>query len=305
MGKVSKIWVTSESRWYEELKVIAPYREYQYDRMIQSHLKTLFSEYHAVSYNKKITQKGQYQGSKPDFALIRKDYTEWWIVEVETIEDRLVHVYKQIDDFVNGDYNAYQEAQYISKNCDLKFKDIYRATQNNPKVMLIVDDMNSTWIEKFKSIETTNCVLKVYRNNKGLELYSISGDYPYIYQEESHCHFLGSPMTNLLHIVNPDVLNFKDTEGVSFLGVKKGKNKSRFKFFNDFVNWLKKNKSSVTSESEEIIYFVSYKGQRSEWKRIETDGKIYLQPLGPTSTRINDSYILKRVYNRYFILENN
>ena len=31
MAKVSRIWATNEHLWYEELKVIAPYREYQYD----------------------------------------------------------------------------------------------------------------------------------------------------------------------------------------------------------------------------------------------------------------------------------
>lgn len=301
MNKISKIWATTENLWYEELKVIAPYREYQYDRMIQSHLGTLFPEYYAIPYNKKITQAGRIKGSKPDFALIRKDFEEWWIIEVERIEDKLSHVVKQIEDFINGDYNSFSEAKYLSENCSLSQKDIYKATQNNPKVMLIVDDMNSKWYEAFKDLDTTKCILKVYRNNKGLELYSISGDYPYIYEEESHCHFANF-MQNLLLITNPDVLTVEIEKNDGDRIKKKSIIQRLIKGAGEQLRKI----SGVEDEHEDNdTYFISYKGQRSEWKKLEDDGKVYLQPIGPVSTRVNDSYILKRVKDRYFILENN
>ncbi|WP_411030744.1 hypothetical protein [Spongiimicrobium sp. 3-5] len=295
MGKVSKIWATSENLWYEELKVIHPYREYQYDRMIQLHLKTLFPEYHAVPYNRKITQKGFAKGSKPDFALIRKDFKEWWIIEVERIEDKLSHVHKQIVDFINGDYNSFSEAKYLAENCSLNYKDIYQATQNNPKVMLIVDDMNSKWHDAFKELDTTNCILKVYKNNKGLELYSISGDYPYIYEEESHCHFADA-MNNLLQVTNPNVLTI-EIEDKPMSGLK-NKLKKAIKKAKDY--W-----QSEESSDDANTFSITYKGQNSEWKKIEDTGKVYLQPIGPIAARANDSFMLKRLSRKKFILEDN
>jgi len=115
MSKISKIWTTKENIWYDELKVIAPYREYQYDRTIQSKIQIIFDDYFAVAYGKTIRHREKDEKSRPDFSLIRKDYGEWWIVEVERIEDNIRHARKQIDDFVNGDYNFYEESKHLKR----------------------------------------------------------------------------------------------------------------------------------------------------------------------------------------------
>lgn len=289
MAKVSKIWTTSEKRWYEELKVIAPYREFQYDRIIQSQLQTLFPDYYAIPYGRKISQPGNDKGSKPDFAMIRKDFAEWWIVEIERIEDKISHVRKQIEDFTNGEYNAASEAKYLQGNCNLTYKQLYSVTVNIPKVMLIVDDMTSKWKEELKDLAPTTCIFKVYRNNKGIELYSISGDYPYIFEDTSHCH-IPVAMNNLLFIVNPDILDpiLEPKESI----IKKSVN-TCLKLFN-----LQK------TDSKEV-YWINHLGQVAEWKKVIDGDKTYLQPLGPISTRVNDSFILKRSTSKKYILERN
>jgi hypothetical protein len=283
MGKVSKIWSTVERKWYEELKMISPYREYQYDRSIQSHLQTLFPEYIAIPYGRTVLKKGEDKGNRPDFALIRKDFAEWWIVEVERIEDKISHVRKQIETFINGEYNAMVEAKYISKhNKKLNFSDIYPMTQNPPNVLMIVDDMSSEWQEEFKNVSVSICILKIFRNQKG-DLYNISGDYPYIYEDSSNCHF-SDAMQNLLKLLNPDILNPI---------IKKPVKRSIFQIFFD----------SNTKGDSSDTYRINHRGQISEWKRIDSHGETYLQPVGPVDTRVNDGYILKRTSTNLLILE--
>lgn len=281
MGKVSKIWSTLEKKWYEELKVIAPYREYQYDRSIQSNLQTLFPEFIAIPYGRKIAQKGEDAGSRPDFALIRKDFGEWWIVEVERIEDKLSHVRGQIETFINGEYNATVEAKYITKhNKNLSYSDIYPLTQNPPNVLMIVDNMNSEWLAEFKTVSVSICILKIFRNQKG-DLYNISGDYPYIYEDSSNCHF-SNAMQNLLKLINPDILDplMKAQKMSLFQKIFKGKDKN-----------------------PTGTYRINHRGQISEWKRIDDNGETYLQPLGPVGTRVNESYVLKRTSTNLLILD--
>ena len=294
-NKISKIWANIDKTWYDELKVIAPYREYQYDRIIQSHLQTLFPEYYALYYDRTIKQPLHQRGSKPDFAMIRKDFNEWWIVEVERVEDNLFNVRKQIEDFVNGEYNPITEARYLYKNSEnsIDYDGLYIVTQSPPKVMVIVDDADSKWETELEDLNPVTCILKLYRNKNGHDVLSISGDYPYIFEEESHCYFFDA-MKNLLLLTNPDILDpVFDQKQNKFLWARKT------------IAFCKKHLLKQNIIEKKDIYVITYKGQTSEWKKIEDSGKTFLQPLGPSSTRVNESYKLKRTKSKVYILEIN
>jgi hypothetical protein len=290
MAKISKIWAPLESKWYDELRSIHPYREYQYDKTIQSSLATLFPEYKPIVYSRRLKGPNTKKASIPDFALIREDYKEWWIVEVERIEDNIAHVKQQIDNFTNGNYNSVIEADYLfEKDSSLDRAKLANLTQEIPKVLLLVDDMNSIWIEQLEEFEPTICILKQYRNNSGDELISISGDYPYIFEAQSHCTFTDA-MNNLLKLSNPDVLN----PIIDKLAESK---------YSRLLNWAK---SLISSESNSSSnYRIAHKGQVTEWALIQDGENVYLQPLGPHSLRVNDSYVLRRSTTNYYTIEIN
>jgi len=290
MAKISKTWSTRENLWYDEMKSIAPYRERQFEKIILSNLTTLFPDFHAVNYKKTIKADSEENGSKPDFALIRKDYQEWWIVEVETIEDNLKHVSQQISNFTNGDYNAFEQASYIYKlDSNLDFNKLKTMTRENPKILVLVDDINSKWIKELEEYNPSICIFNVFRNNKGFELYSIKGDYPYIFEDQSYC-YLDNPYRNLMKLSNPDILQppMKPQLRRMELFVRKLK-----------FPWLQKKEI----ETEEIR--IVFQGQTTIWKRVEIDDDVYLQSVGTNALRANDTYLLKRTTRYEYIIELN
>lgn len=293
MHNTSRIWAPTHNSWYQELKVIAPYDEKQYDRELQLQLGALFADFHAVPYGRTVRQLDVKVGSRPDFALIRKDYGEWYIVEVETAEDNLKHVKKQIDDFTNGNYNSRIEANYIYKgNKSLDKARLVKLTQDNPKVLVLVDDLNSEWFDALSTLNPTMCVIKIYKDGRGMQMFSISNDYPYIYEAESHCHF-PVPMETLLLVQNPDVLF-----PLADLPTKK-KSGICPRLVRALSSWAKADIPTNPSQP----YRVTFRGQQSEWMKVEQDGTIYLQPLGAIVTPSTKSYILKRARGNHLILE--
>ncbi len=226
------------------------------------------------------------KGSIPDFVLIREDYKEWWIVEVERIEDRITHVKQQIDNFTNGTYNSVIEAEYLYKNnTALDLNKLKKLTLNSPKVLLIVDDINSTWIDALEEFEPSICIIKQYKSSAGTQLYSVSGDYPYIYEEKSHCSFTNA-MLNLMKLSNPDVL---------FPIIDKKKRSIVNAFISFFI--------SKPEHKTEDVYLISFKGQVTEWKLIRDGENVFLQAIGPHALQVNDSYIIRRTTTKIYTIE--
>lgn len=307
--KVSKIWSRTDKAWYDELRNVARYKEVEFDKTIQAQLEIVFPEYIFVPYSKTIRPFGTTSGSDPDFALIRQDYKEWWIVEVETIGDNLRHVHKQISHFTNGDYNSAEQTDYmVRKNPALDYDRLLELTaSDNPKVLVIVDDITSEWVEKLGEFNPTICVFKVFINKSGFEMYNISGDYPYIWEDSSFCNFSGR---NLLELQNPDVLapqvdkdivsEVAEAESQSPIGVAVGED----------VELGTAEPSAVTDsdapnqlDSEVDIYQISFRGQLSEWRRIEDAGKTFLRPLRNHPLRATSEFVLKRATANKYIIE--
>lgn len=303
MGKVSQIWSTTDKLWYHELRVVNPYDEKDYQNELFLHLRTLFPDFFVFHYSKNIRKPKEKHGSRPDFAMVRRDFAEWWIVEVETIRDKIKHVKKQIEDFTDGKYNSVVEAKYLSENTleIIAKSDIWKATKNTPNVLVIVDGINSEWITELEELEPKICIFKLFKGaQNGRFLLSISGDYPYIFEAESHCHF-SHAMKNLLQIHNPDILTSK----TPFEAPKK------LTMGEEIREWAREKKTILktkifgtkTPTVDPDVYCLSFQGQLSDWKKITEDGKIFLQPIGPVALSANARYVLKRTKYNEFILE--
>ena len=135
--------------------------------------------------------------------------------------------------------------------------------------------------------EPSTCIIKQYKSSKGTELYSVSGDYPYIYEEKSHCNFTNA-MLNLMKLSNPDVL---------FPIIDKKKPNIVNSFINFFIN--------IPERKTEDVYLLSFKGQITEWKLIREGENAFLQPIGPHALQVNDSYIIRRTTTKIYTIEPN
>ena len=296
MAKISKIWSAKENSWYDELRQVVPYREYQMDKIIQNQLAIVFPHFHAVRYTKTISKPGADTGSIPDFALVRRDYQEWWIVEVETIEDRLSHVKKQIADFEGGEYNSIVQAQYLKDEApSLDLTKLKKLTQETPKILVIVDDINSSWRNALAAFKTLSiCVFKVFRNGKGIQLYNIAGEYPYIYEDSSHCYF-SDAMRNLLTLSNPDVL-----------APEIPPRQTARDMLRNAANWTLKQLGRSTGPSEKAGYVrIVYQGQFSIWERVVEGGNTYLLSRGGHPLSAHDKFVLRRVNDGTYLIELN
>ena len=111
---MAKLLITKERSWYDELKEISSYYEAELESLIRQHVSHTFPDFFTVKYTRVINAEN-YKPKKPDLAMIRKDYKEWWIVEVEREYHTLDHILDQVTVFTNGDYNPVAVADYIYK----------------------------------------------------------------------------------------------------------------------------------------------------------------------------------------------
>ena len=67
-------------QWYRQLSPGTLY-ESEFERVIQQHAEILYPGYFLVPF--KVTVQSDEDSARADFALVSKNYTSWWVVEVE------------------------------------------------------------------------------------------------------------------------------------------------------------------------------------------------------------------------------
>lgn len=213
---MSKVLVTSDATWYDELNSVAYYGETEFEKSIKQHLTNIFPDYMAFSYKQTITDGGQ--KNRADLALIRNDYQDWWIIEVELASDNFQHVKKQIRTFLNGEYNPYSMIKYITRKvkeeCGIDIdqdQTLKLISTIAPKVLVMLDEPKTSWISEIKSLGAEIFIFQVYKNGHGLELYRLDGHYPIVRIKNSHCRYHNS-IPNLLQVIEPQVIEEVDDD---------------------------------------------------------------------------------------------
>lgn len=190
---MARVYVHSEALWYEELSNVTNYYENEIEDRILLHAGTTFFGYFVSKFKQTITDsKGR--TASPDLVLVRSDYSAWYVVEVELFIHGKTHPEKQVEIFLDGKYNAAQVSKYLkSKNPTMDEKKMHDLVQSQqPKVFVIVDGPYASWIEDFRNKGAMVCIFEVYKNTKGIELFRLKGDYPYIITKESHLKYFPS-----------------------------------------------------------------------------------------------------------------
>lgn len=216
---MSRILVASEESWYDELNAIASYYEAEFERKIRQQVGAVFPDYHTSSFKLEI-QTDQKEARKPDLAMVHKDFRDWWVVEVELIGHSLSHVLEQVSVFTHGTYNSIRIANYLKdKNfaenavC-LDYNKLKEMIFNQqPQVLVIVDEQQSDWESELSKQGASVCVFQVYRNTIGNESFRLNGKYPECFYGESHCRY-HRVIPNLLEVLSPSLLDEKEGEEV-------------------------------------------------------------------------------------------
>jgi hypothetical protein len=264
--------VKKQTGWYYKLSDVLFYNESQFETMLLQHVRAIFEDFLTIPFKREIkSDTGVIK--KPDLALIRNDFKEWWIVEVELADHSIDIVKQQVNVFLNGDYSDYDGlVDYMVKQIRVHHQSrkisnarIKRLVKNIvPSVLVIVDSRKEDWEREFRTMNVNVCVMEIYRHNRNRYSYRLAGNYPYIVSKESPCRF-ERRLINTLQVIEASILDGK-------------------------------------KENEEID--ISYDGELTKWIVVRDRKKVYLKyiragiPLTPTNT-----FILKMSTRNKFFLE--
>lgn len=228
IGK-SKILDTN-IEWYDEIDPLSFYEKH-FEETFLSKMHEVYPDFIGIPFSLKISTKDG-ENSKPDLAMVRKDYKEWYIIEAEMGRHSWEgHVEKQVRVFSSGFYSPKKVAKYISsKNDSLDTTSLEKMIdQISPKVMVIVNEPKPLWEIEVKKYNSYLSVFQIYKGLNGLELYRISGDTPFVYRDKSHCSFVKG-LSNTMEVYTPTFL--KHPDGALIDVFFRGK-KTRWKILNE------------------------------------------------------------------------
>lgn len=201
IGK-SKI-LDSQIEWYDEIDPLSFYEKH-FEETFLSKIHEVYPDFIGISFSLKITNSDG-ENSKPDLAMIRKDYQEWYIIETEMGRHSWVdHVEKQVRVFNTGIYDKKRISDYmLKKHSGLDKGKLENMIDNYPpKVMVIVNEPKPEWEIEIKKHKSYLSIFQIYKGLNGFELYRISGDIPFIYRDKSHCAFVKG-LSNTIEIYTP------------------------------------------------------------------------------------------------------
>ena len=232
--------------WYEEFEP-GTYVEDTLERTIIARSNDVFPDYFTLPLKKTIEFNGE--SSQPDLCLIKKDYSRWYVIELELWKKPFKgHTETQIRVFSKGKYNATEISKYLARKepelNELNLKNLI--LKDDPGVLIMVDEYPDWANEAKKYPRTGILVFGMFDHPDGVEAYRIDGEYPIIEVDRSRCTFPKYP-ANMLIVSAPKILN-------------------------------------ITNGNEIIIID---NGRKTKWERLDISSTTYLIPKGQNPLNIN------------------
>lgn len=269
---MSKLLVTDTGSWYDELSVISFYSEADFEGEILNHIGTIFPDYIGIPLKVPFTSSASSTPKVPDMLIIKRDFKEWWITEVELSHHTISHIIGQISVFYRPTFNAYTLSEYIHLKVStdyptltVTFNEIHDMVRYvDHKVLVIIDDYKAKLATELKKYKTLLCILQVFKDTSGGPAYRLDGDYPRVIHRDSHCR-LRKGGRETLEVITPDVL-----DGIP-------------------------DKADVT---------ITIRGQKGLWRKVVVKSKTYLVFAGreifPLSGK--NGYVLEQLTDKSFHL---
>lgn len=163
--------------WYEEIAPTALY-ETEFEQLVLSQVALLYPNYLAVPFKTLVSSEDDTR--RADFALIDKEYREWWVVEVELGHHSFEnHVLPQVRTLSRASYGL-SEAQYINKqlpSIDQRILlDMMKGKQ--PRVLVVVNTPRPEWGRALAPHGAAVATIEVFRSRDNRHTFRINGEYP-------------------------------------------------------------------------------------------------------------------------------
>lgn len=190
-----KILAPPKTDWYDELNVASYYGETELEDWFRQHANLIFPHHYVIPFKRDVTSRSTGETKKPDLMLIRHDFSNWAVVEVEIVKHTLNHVLEQTRVFRDGNYNLPEIAQYVRD----KFLELYKKRSvtlrklsvlfdsGAPEILVIADEHKAEWKKELGKLGVKFGIFEIYKDVRGYHAYRIFGDYPIVDADSAQC----------------------------------------------------------------------------------------------------------------------
>jgi len=215
--------IRAQRVWYEQVEP-STFSEEVFEQRVTLHAPSVYPFYHVLPFKRSVkvadalSPKG-YSEVVPDLIFVAKDYSDWWICEIEMgYHNFRSHVKPQIEKLLEAYYGE-DEVDYVCK----KYSDIERVRllelvrRVEPRVIVIVNQHVPKWLSGWDGRNVVFAVFELFTSSDGDDVFRVNGEYPYYLKcKISSCSF--HPIVpRLLTIDQPDKLNLPQGQRVKLL----------------------------------------------------------------------------------------
>lgn len=165
------------NEWYLPVSSQALY-ENDFERILFSHSSQLFPDYELVPF--KVPVASEHGTAKPDFALVDKQYRQWWVCETELAHHSREHVMSQVACLRDGVYNDVHARSLFRNREDLNLNGLITMMKGvSPQVLVVVNSPTPNWRHDLENLQ--NCVLmivEIFRSKTDRIILRTNGEYP-------------------------------------------------------------------------------------------------------------------------------
>lgn len=165
---------------YQEILSRTFYNEGDLENTVLTHLQTIFKDFTVIPFKVRIEDQLNSRNKIADLAIIKKDYTEWFIVEVELKGHSFSHVEEQIESFYNGKYTDHHAEYMESKNTsEFDLSSLKKMVSTYPpKLLVIADKIKPDWENSLEQYNCNICAFQIFLDVDGSDAYRLKGPYP-------------------------------------------------------------------------------------------------------------------------------
>ncbi|GIK41177.1 MAG: hypothetical protein BroJett011_50100 [Chloroflexota bacterium] len=200
-----------KKKWYEQVEP-STFSEEEFETRVAVHAPSVYPFYHVLPFKKPLrtpddTVETGVSRVIPDLVFIAKDYSEWWIVEVEMAYHNFnSHVKPQIVKLLNAEYSV-EEVDFLCSKYDfLDRTSMMRLVGNSSTRVLVIINQNKPEWARYWTRNVVFATFELFRSNDNYEVFRVNGQYPSVLIDRlSTCTF-HSLVPRLLGIDEPSKL---------------------------------------------------------------------------------------------------
>ena len=175
--------------WFEEIEPTSFYNEEDLERSVLLNLQKLFPDFIAVTFKRKVRNTKTGIKNAPDLTIIKKDYSEWYIIEVELSNHNIKHIEQQVGTFFHANYDKTDSDYLIKKDKGLFDEDRLEnlICSEAPKLLVIANSANEAIKNSIDVYSCSLCIFQMFLDKDGNPFYRLDGEYPLVYSQFCFC----------------------------------------------------------------------------------------------------------------------